>query len=396
MRQICLAVLALLLLGGLTRCQPEERDPCVQETITDPNYFSTARTLQNTCTKGDGADYYLAANQTYRISADLVIEPGTKIVVGDSAALIVEPTASIYAIGRVDAPVEFTSDNPTPGAWHGILIQSAAPRNTLQYVHIDYAGGAVIDAALPAAALSLADGSAISLANNEFLQSAGYGLALQSNAVSMTSMEACKFTANAATLRIPAVQTHKLTADNSFTGNAQGYIDVRVGGTITDDISWVAHTIPYRLFKTDSTASGVQTVGGNGRLGIEKGATLEFNDDTGFLITGNARFFASGTASDRILFTGVRKAPGVWRGLDLRSTRISTLEYTSIEHAGSSGGAIYMWNNPTVDISNVNFSYCPTCAIVDAPKTASQPPNPNLSTLNVVYTHVDAQYCKAQ
>lgn len=394
MRQICLAALALLLLGGLTRCQPEERDPCVQETITDPNYFSTARTLQNTCTKGDGADYYLAANQTYRISADLVIEPGTKIVVGDSATLIVEPTASVYAIGRIDAPVEFTSNNPMPGAWNGILIQSSAARNTFQYVHIDYAGGAAIDTALPAAALSLADGAAIDLSNSEFLQSAGYGLAVQSNAADLRSLESCQFNYNAFTLRLPALQTHKVSATNTFTGNAQSYIDVRIGGTITGDVSWVTQSIPYRLFKTDSIASGIQHIGGNGRLGIERGNTLEFNDDIGFLILGNARFFASGTVASPILFTGVRKAPGVWRGLDVRSTRISTLEYTRIEHAGSSGGAVYMWNDPTIDMRYVDFSYCPTCAVVDAPKTATQPANPNLNTLFVTYTHVDAQYCK--
>lgn len=396
MRLICLASFLLFVLGGLTRCQPEERDPCIQETITDPNYFSTPRTLHNTCTKGDGADYYLTANQTYRISADLVIEPGTKIVVGDSAALIVEPTASIYAIGRIDAPVEFTSDNPTAGAWKGILIQSAATRNTFQYVHINYAGGAIEDTTLPAAALSLADGAAIDLAYNEFLQSAGYGLVLQSNAASLRKIEFCKFIANAFTLKIPALQTHKVNNTNTFIGNRNNYIDVRVGGTITDDINWVTQPIPYRLFKVNASASGVQNIGGNGRLGIDKGNTLEFNDEIGFLILDNARFFASGTEMDRILFTGVRKAPGVWKGIDVRSTRSSILEYTSVEHAGSGGGAIYMWNNPTIEMRYVDFSYCPTCAVVDAPKTASQPANPNFRTANVTYTHVYAQYCKEQ
>ena len=395
MRPILLTLGAVVALVGLDSCQQEAQDPCVQETISDPNYFNTARTLGNNCVSGDGIDYYLTGNQTYSITADLVIEPGTKIVVGDSAALVVETSGSIYAIGRVDAPVEFTSANPTPGAWWGILVRSNQTRNELKHVNISYAGGEALTTGMPAAALALANGSSINLSYTQLLSNAGYGIALESNAATLNSIEYCTFGNNAdGALKIPALQVHKIGTTNTYNASPNNHIDVRIGGTITDDVVWATQAVPYQLFPEDSTASRVQSISGNGRLTIAQANTLLFNDETGFQVTDNARFFASGTADNPILFTGVRKAAGVWQGIELRSTRGSKLEYTRIEHSGSSGASIYMWNDPTLELVNVDFTYSPACAIVDAPKSPNQRTNPNLTTINVTYVNVSAQYCK--
>lgn len=395
MRLITLTVFLFLLIGGLTSCG-EEQDPCVQETITDPNYFTTSRVLSNTCVKGDGVDYYLAGNQTYTISAALVIEPGTKIMVGDSATLIVEATGSIYAIGRVDAPVEFTNANALPGAWGGILIRSAAANNTFKHVSVDYAGSMALDSTLPQSAITLADGSGMDFSYTQIRYSAGMGIVLESNAATLRGLDYCTLLNNNGLIRLPALQAHQILSTNTFTNNSNSFIDVRIGGTITSDVTWETLTVAYRMFAADSNSTGVQVIGGNGRLVVGEGNRVEFNDETGFLIVDNARFFAAGTATNPLLFTGVRKAPGVWRGFDIRSTRSSNIEYARVEHAGSSGSAVYMWNDPTVEVREVEFTYCPTCAFVDAPKGPFDPANRNLITIGVAYTNVNAQYCKQQ
>lgn len=67
--------------------------------------------------------------------SELTIEAGT-VIKGDkatSASLIVEPGARIYAEGRADAPIVFTSAQPKgqrkPGDWGGIIICGNAVNN---------------------------------------------------------------------------------------------------------------------------------------------------------------------------------------------------------------------------------------------------------------------------
>lgn len=398
MRLIILTLLSPLVVAILfSACQVEETDPCTQETISDPNYFSTDRTLSNTCVKGDGTDYYLTGNQTYIISGRLTIEPGTKIVIGDSAALIVEQTGSIYAIGRVDAPVEFTNESARSGAWWGILMRSTATNNVIKHVNVWYAGGAAIDTTVPTAAFALADGSSVDISYSNFSYSGSYGFAMQSDQANLQSLESNIFRSNAIPIRVPAAQAHKVTPTNTFATNTNSYIDVRVGNKIVEDVSWLTQPIPYRLFAEENSRRQIQAIGGNSQFSIREGNQVEFSENTGLLVEDNATFVAIGSESNPILFTGVRKASGSWAGFVFRNTQQSnTIRYAGIEHAGSDRAAITMWSNPRLDLANISFIYCPTCAIVDGPKTSTQIVNPNLSAVALSYTHVHAQYCKQQ
>lgn len=65
--------------------------------------------------------------------AKLTIEPGTRIVGEAGSALVVTRDAVLYARGRADAPVVFTSSRPEgtrqPGDWGGVVLLGNAPIN---------------------------------------------------------------------------------------------------------------------------------------------------------------------------------------------------------------------------------------------------------------------------
>lgn len=129
------------------------------------------------------ADRTLKANELYELrggvsvvnGATLTIEPGTKIIAGNSGGvfsyLAIEQGAKIIAEGTATQPIVFTSNKCTPnsGDWGGLLLAGKAPINRgttataevanltyggtnpadnsgiLRYVRLEYTGGKIND-----------------------------------------------------------------------------------------------------------------------------------------------------------------------------------------------------------------------------------------------------------
>lgn len=93
--------------------------------ITDNLLQDTLWTQSNT--------YYLNKVIFVEGSAKLTIEPGTKILGKPGSALIVTRDASIYARGKADAPILFSSAAPVgkrkSGDWGGVVLLGSAPVN---------------------------------------------------------------------------------------------------------------------------------------------------------------------------------------------------------------------------------------------------------------------------
>ncbi|HSQ42783.1 MAG TPA: hypothetical protein VLM37_10930 [Fibrobacteraceae bacterium] len=85
-------------------------------------------------------DIRLCSDVTYTLSgyammdsgATISIDAGTTIASSGKSALIIMPTAKIYAVGTASAPIIFTSSNATPavGDWAGVVIFGQAPVST--------------------------------------------------------------------------------------------------------------------------------------------------------------------------------------------------------------------------------------------------------------------------
>ncbi len=135
---------------------------------------------------------------------------------------------------------------------------------------------------------------------------------------------------------------------------------VIVDSDITSDETWIdIFTDPtiadYRVTKT--------TVNVTASLTIDPGVVVEFVQNSGLSVEGNGTLAANGTAGSGIIFTGVQKTPGFWKGINIQTNSTSNLlSYLTIEFAGQSGfdGANLLANltfddNARVVVNNSNF-----------------------------------------
>lgn len=140
-----LILIALLLVAGLvvlrgqkdaapTTAHAAEAAPLAAEDAAPREIILEGSIRENTT---------LHAATTYRLrgivfvedAATLTIEPGTTIVGEVGAALVLTPNATIYARGRRDAPITFTSSrgaDAEAGDWGGVVLLGDAPINVAQ------------------------------------------------------------------------------------------------------------------------------------------------------------------------------------------------------------------------------------------------------------------------
>jgi hypothetical protein len=147
-------------------------------------------TLDTDTTWTCGHDYEVRGNVIVAPGSTLSIGAGTTIRFAPETMLLVQRGARIEAVGRFEQPITFTSakaeGSRAPGDYRGLVLIGDAPSHSattpvhdslsdarahygggqagdpagscgkLRYVRIDFAGGSIDDASLPAGALTLA------------------------------------------------------------------------------------------------------------------------------------------------------------------------------------------------------------------------------------------------
>lgn len=386
-------VMAILLFSA---CQKDPSQECQQEIINDPNYFTIDRTLTNNCNKQEGIDYILSGNHTYVISANTFIEAGTTIEIEDSAALVIETTGILQAIGTTEAPIIIRGHHNSTGHWRGLFVRSSSALNQLYQVHLEDGGGASLVGETARGALVLLEQGKIAVNASKIKSSATYGINVASPTASLSELKNSIVTNNNLPMFLHTTQATPIeTATNNLTGNRNDYVAFGIMPFVNQTYTWPTLNVPYRLMPLDSMSSSIQSLAGTSMLTIEPGNTIEMSEETGFSVRDLSQFSAIGTAANPIVFTGVSKNYSTWKGFEFRFTQEDNqFEEVRIEHAGSQGGVIYMWGDPTLMLNEVEFTYSTNCAFYDAPKTSSQSVNGNLSFRNIAYNFVNAQYCK--
>jgi len=132
-------------LGGITFLAACGDDTAVDDPDADPGEPPDAEPGPQTIVLNDPIteDMTFEADNTYILprlqyvfvepGATLTIEPGAEIRGQQGSVLVVTRGAKIEAVGTVEDPIVFTSDqaagSKTPGYWGGVLILGAAPIN---------------------------------------------------------------------------------------------------------------------------------------------------------------------------------------------------------------------------------------------------------------------------
>src|SRR5690625_2723630 len=272
----------------------------------------------------------------------LTIEPGAVIEFENESGLELNEGSTLVAAGTETAPILFTGVEKTPGFWKGIwFYDSRNPNNLLEYVTIEYGGGAAMHSQVEPANLVLGRGSyqaGVRVRNTILRHSAGYGLHVHSGS-EFRGSEGNTFTQNVSgAASIYASGIAALDSGSSYTGNTNDHVLVKSEAVShSEAVTWQSLDVPYRIAGQTRVSSAVT---------IEPGAVFEFENESGLELNEGSTLVAAGTETAPILFTGVEKTPGFWKGIWFYDSRNpnNLLEYVTIEYGG--GAAMHSQVEP--------------------------------------------------
>jgi len=380
---------------GFASCKKENNTNAEPITL-DCNSFKSnnANKITRLEDRGKGVDYIISCKAAVEI--DLTIDPGVTIEFATGAGLEIATTGSVQAIGTVDDKIIFTGQSKTAGAWAGLLLRSSSVRNVFTHTLIDYAGGGSFNSNGDLGSFILWSNAYLRLNNSTISNSAEYGINAN---YSDYNVELNNCTINGCKMPFygDANIAHRISGGN-FTGNTTNAIRLRSDAgnrKISTSQTWSNLGVPYRIA---STSDQLQIRGGS--LTIQPGVTVEFETGQGIRVGDNdaSTLIAVGTSTNPIIFTGVDKMAGAWKNISFHFTKspLNEIAYATIEYAGNSGsgGAVYMWANPVIKVSNVAFNQIGTCALYAAPNSSN--PNTNLNEANNTTTSVAGGYLCGQ
>ena len=360
-------------------------DPIILPETLDCNYFTSNRTLVNHDDRP--VDYIIGC--VMQATADIVIQAGVVIEFSQDAGINVDG-GSLKVEGNENEVVRFTGVSKDKGSWKGLLFNSNNTNNKLKYLDIEYAGGAAFNSNGDEGSIIVWADTKLNMESVNIKNSAAYGLhATYVN--SEITMNNCTFrTCDDAPAIILPSYIGFMNGTNSYSGNANNYVKIEINtDAITEDMTIEALDVPYRIASNYSFFDHL--VIAEGTTTISTDVVMEFEDGTGLYVDDNGGFFVL-SDSDQVVFTGVTKMAGAWKGLYFQFTQKNNLlDNVLIEYAGNTydgqNQAIGMWGSPKLGLSYVTFKDIQGCAIIDHNNEADDP-NPNFVGNNNSFINV--------
>jgi hypothetical protein len=132
---ISLVLMGFVMAGFVSCTKDDEDDITPPITIEKDSLVIVSKSITKNTTWKSSNQYLLSGFVYVEPGAILTIEPGT-IIKGDKitkGALFIKPGAKIMAVGTVDQPIVFTSNQPAgqrkAGDWGGLVVLGKAPVN---------------------------------------------------------------------------------------------------------------------------------------------------------------------------------------------------------------------------------------------------------------------------
>jgi parallel beta-helix repeat protein len=273
-------------------------------------------------------------------NATVTIEPGAIIRFMEGARLEVGTnadvsTATLIARGTAGNPILFTADSETPtaGYWRNITFGNGDSGNSaIEYCTIEYGGG---DYTYGDALIKIY-GTPVSIQNNTFKKSAGYGVYVDApGSFKNFTNNIFSDCADGSLLMHPEAVS-SISANNTLVG------DVMVeNGTIESaTATWKKLNVPYQMLGgtlyVGSTTGTTWT--------IEPGTIIKFPHWSDVLVggfaTSKATLIANGTPTEPITFTSLQPAPSVDQRWGALQFGIGTDPLTSLKHCVIENGGI--------------------------------------------------------
>ena len=261
-------------------------------------------------------------------NALLTIAKGSTLLFTDSTGLTVSSDGALKAVGTINQPILFTSEQKTAGFWKGLrFYYSNNVKNELDYITVEYGGGnnygnLTLDA----------DSNSpcrIKISNSTLKHSLNHGFWFDDGSIIDTFSNVTSTKNSKSAGRVTANTMASLDSASKFTGNTKDYITLYIS-TLNKDATWQALTVPVNV----TGDIGIQK-----NLVIKEGSTFVFNSANAFTISSTGSLIAKGTKAKPILFTGEQKTAGFWKGLRFYySNNIKNeLDYVTVEYGGGNG-----------------------------------------------------------
>ena len=381
--------LFLVFLVFATACSDDDVVQPDEELATETLDCSTIEagqtlTLEN---RNDNIDYII--NCEYTVNGDLIIQPGVTIEFDTDAGIRVN--GSIQILGTENEQVVLTAVDKNSGAWRGIFIDSEDVKSKIEYAKIEYAGGGSFNSNGDEGAVIVYTDTYLNMNNTTITNSATYGfnasyggddLTLENNTISLCDVP----------MLLEPNYVNSIVGGN-YTGNETDAIYV-ANGFINIDVTMRDLGVPYHAL-----ARLVVSAGG-GKLTIEPGVELEFGLDGNLEVNEGASgekpsLIAVGTAQNPILFSGINKVDGAWKGIYFDSpSPLNEIGFATIEYASnfsSQEGAIEAWYGTVLNVHDVSFKNIQNCALHQYISSTGEN---TISTANLNYENVTEIYCQ--
>ena len=310
-------------------------------TVTVPCADITVSATWADVVPGDAADYLVTCPISVTGNAVLTVAPGVKILFdGTTSGLFTSDNAGLMIVGTAAAPIKLIGKNPVRGSWKGIYFGSNNPSNQLAFATVLHAGGAESGVTNQKGAVQITRGTdgRGSIKNCTISESDGYGIYVSQKA-NLFAFSTNTITNNVgAPVGISFESLDKLDAASDYlAGNGLPFIDEYD----TEQYSGVEIARPMTLVKLNVPYRVAGRIYLKALLTIKPGVVMEFNTGgelttTGFLSERLGSINAVGTAAARIVFRGVQRAQGAWKGIALTTNLASNaLVFCDISDGGS-------------------------------------------------------------
>ncbi|MBL6446308.1 hypothetical protein JMN32_08310 [Fulvivirga sp. 29W222] len=307
---------------------------------------NTALTLVNRVSNPRKPDYIASTN--VNMGADLIIEPGVKIVFGSNVALNIGSSGAILAEGTASEPIVMTGTTESNGFWKGVGVFSSDVRNVMDFVEVYYGGSTEYGVGLYASFnVGVENGDKLKVTNCTIGQSSEYGLFVE-NGGELTGFANNTFENNGGIpLAIDANNMTQMDANSSFTGNGTQYVEL-LGSTLSLGTESV-----WRAFADGTPYWATGNIRVESGLKVNEGVVVEFGSDLAMPIIGTGYIIAKGTASNRVKFLGKAGVAGSWRGVQIFTNDTKNeFDYVEIAHGGSNVPSAGLYELANLSIEN--------------------------------------------
>lgn len=301
------------------------------------------KTIIDQSTNPNVADYYIDGN--WSISADVVIQPGVRILMKAGAQIGVESNGSISAVGMASNKIEIFGEQDVKGYWRYIFIESNNPNNKLIYCTISNGSSGTWGDGM----VTLDDNSQLTMQHTSLLKGSLNGLEVQGGA------------------QLPSFQSNYIDNFTQFPMNLKDFGMTRfldnstqIGGNNGEQVIHiygsshsVAVTIPnlgipyYVKNFYEITDKATQ---------VEAGTVIVFGPGSGIEVESSASLFLDGNATNHIKIKGDQPAKGWWDYIYINSNNPNNIfSYTDFSDGGKG-----TWEDAMigVDGGQLNMNNC--------------------------------------